>query len=1633
MRVAVTCEIEYSMFSNGNTNTSIAVAELLSGLGHDVVLLDLVGQQEWWDDCKPLQKLFKVVQAKSLGAATPAPFDLLVEIGRATVPSAFRAAQAARAVWVVRKPFAVTEIEATLFPVRIPGRDLTGLSEVWLLNDVTMPDDIYSLEVLARCPVRHLPFVWSPMPAESHLRSIGAPAVRDTLDGPADIRMVDSNASSTSSSTIPLVAMREAARQGLDIGAWRVHNGEHLLQSKFFRENILKHCTDLSGQTGTFVGRQRVVEWIQNPAIVAMLHLRFQRLRPVLLDLAWAGVPVVHNSPILKEIPTCGRSYYTDNSIEEAVAALAATLEDARAGTGWFTAEAAAARRTALLHLWSPASAHVRSHWTAAVGSVGAAAATAAAVPAAAPVQPPAITKRTLRIAFSDMYDDFQADTNLFIAALNAAGKTLSPPRTFVGFDAAKHPNEPPPDLLIFGPFGNAWRSLWPTTPKVHVTGENTPPVEEPGVVLNLGFQHKEAPDYLRLPLWLFYINWFGLDEDKCVNPRPMPLALAARSWAGQPARDKFAAFVVSNPTNKMRNQAFHAINAYKPVDSAGQLFNTVGYELAAGRGGGGGERKKVRFLQSYRFSIAYENSASPGYTTEKYLHAKAAGCVPIYWGDPEFERDFDLSGCIDARGFTAPEQLVAAVQAVDSDPAEWAARAAVPALSAERVEAARARLADLVRTLFLAMKVEGAVPSHLGATPESPIARHGLEAWTQACAAPVACAATAPAASTSELPIPVTYASFKYLGCLQQWLKVLSSQSASIPNFRAIVFLAPDIRDETKAALQAKYPFATFERPPTDWTPTDFPDFWEPGHYAWKVWLYNELATRESLKGSLLLYTDAGSLLVRWPYDYCAIAAERGVCCLQDTTQTNDKRCSEKFCTILQVTDAERAANQICAGVMCFRSGDPGAVAYFKAAFELAQNRQLVEGPRVIGVSQGDTYGHRHDQSILSLLALRQSIPMFPFDKVYCDHSMRKTFESGAALYFHRGDFKLSVPFLPGIDDAFLINLDKRADRLERFKTNHPELKDRVTRVAAWDGRATQLTEDLANLFRPNDFFWKKSVMGCALSHLGLVWKLVNDHASIQNYLILEDDVKFKPGALAVLAQAMKHAPADYDVLYLGGILPPNRDAFQRVLEPVNEYFGKIRPNQIFGQKVPTPFFHSCTYAYILSRKGANKICEAIQRQGGYWTSADHIMDGPCEFLNLYFASPLLAGCYQDDDPAYASSDFNDFSRVDKFDSDLWNNDERFTAEEVGAFKQTPLQTAEEFRTVLNRVFKKGLSAASSASLNAQPAAPLNAQPLPTQQPPVAKTLDLSGAELPIRFVSVRAQNFSFTSPNAYERDWLFRLAGIQSADVDLVDESTPPPTDCPILILQRPHVAAATQLATRWSAAGASFKLLHLSDEFGRPEGRDDLTIYTLPGCKGVLRNYMRTDYPPGTESKVRVIPLGYHWSPGVQNPIEETPQSPFRETHWCFFGTNWCNREEAMKPLIDSKLTGAYRFTKEWNAPDAVPRDEYLSQMLNSSFVPCPGGMNQETFRVYEALECGCIPIVLKQDGNEAWVRWLQDELGIVVAKDWADAVRIMTTLVTKPETLEIYRRQVLQSWMQWIGRLQEEVQRWMKLRN
>ena len=1603
-RIGVLASVEHSMFSAGIANTSLALSELFTALGHTVSLVNL-STGSWWDDCASLKEKHRVVSI-----ADASGLDLLIEIDRLMLSTEKRKQVAARSILLLRNPFLLQEIEASLYPTtQTARREYEGLSQIWLTDAAAAaePTAIQSLELLSRLPVRIVPYLWTPSVASAHLKEMKiGPWLTNTVAELNRLRATDTvppwkphvtekNTTSASSVTLPLVILREAKRRGMNLGTAKLHNTEGVIGAKFFVENVKNHCTDAKGISGEFVGRQRCVEWALEPMSCVLSHLRFSVLRPVLLDVAWAGIPLVHNSPVLREVGFgLENTFYSGNRVDEACNSFRRMEHDMASIKGIFAPEALEGIRAALTERFSPLSPQVQRNYASLIDSVVEKSRTmdsvpAAAAPAISPIPSSASPKR-FRIGFCDMWDNFNPEYNFFTLLLQAAGAKQ-------GLEVTGGPATPTDSVVVFGPFGETWKSLPATQPKVHFTGENTSPVE--GASLNLGFQHKDMArnDYLRFPLWLLEIDWFGADLDRIANPKPIPVERCTTVSAAELGRKtKFCAFVVSNPTNPLRGLAFDWLNEYKPVDSAGQYKNTVGPALAAGPGGGGGELLKHEFLKDYKFCIAFENASSPGYITEKFLHAKAAGCIPIYWGDPKAERDVSLAGAIDARSVNSKEELIALVRAVDESDSEWLKRYSVPALDSYKLGWAQRTMAECARRIFTLGGLDTSLfPTVVG---DQPVVR----------AQPAAVAAT----GVVEVPLVVTCANRRFLSSLQQWLTSVNAQRAAMPTLCGRVYLFSDIPEDTVATLKESYVYVEFiSLPDASPPPGAFPDFWAPEHYGWKLWIYQHLATEEALAGKMILYFDAGAFLCRWPKEWMLKAQGTGLCFLEDPRETNGRWCSPAFCEALRVSPEEKAVTQVLGGLLCFRSGEAVPTSLFTEALALGFRRELLVGEKWGGLGpDGKPFGHRHDQSILSILALRAGAARHPLDTVYCDISLRKTFLTGKSLYVHRGAFKMHTSFAPGIDDAYVINLERRADRLARLWDTSPELERRVERWPAIDGRKLQLTPALSRLLAPNDFFWKKAVTGCALSHLGLWWKLANETKDINSYLILEDDVKFRPDWEKRWSAAVDagHVPDDYDVIYLGGVLPPNRATFEReAKEPVNPSFCRVKENTLWGQGKPTRYHHFCAYAYVLSKRGAQKVIELIQTMDGFWTSADHVLCNPVNILTSYIFEPLVAGSYQDDDPAYANSDFNDFSRIDGFDSDLWNNDERFTEEE---------------RRINELVDGSSIDISKALKELADSVANKDARSAPTLSAPQAASKPFR--PLPRRFVCLKEQKLDLR--DLYEYKWLLHTFGSPSMlSTELIDEDSPAPTDCPIVVVQRPHGPAIAKILRKWDAQGAKFFLLHLSDELGE----DPIDMYELDGCVKVMRMYLREDIP--CAEKVLTIPLGYHWTlaEGSKVPMTHTPRLPFREHVWSFHGTDWNGRKELLAAL--KEIPHVAEFYDGWNSAAALKGDAYTTMLLNTIFVPCPDGVNSETFRFYEALECGCVPLLVRTETNAAWVNWVAEKVKVIPMNSWGDAKEFVAYIIEHKEQLEGYRNAVLGAWVQWREEVRQAGVKWLQV--
>lgn len=130
-------------------------------------------------------------------------------------------------------------------------------------------------------------------------------------------------------------------------------------------------------------------------------------------------------------------------------------------------------------------------------------------------------------------------------------------------------------------------------------------------------------------------------------------------------AKTKFCGFVVSgyNPhKNGNRVEFFRKLSRYKTVDSGGRKFNNIGGSIP------GGPRGKIHFLRQYKFNITFENRALAGYTTEKIYEPMVARCLPVYWGNPDINDEFNPRSFLNRADFVSDEALIEKIIELDND-----------------------------------------------------------------------------------------------------------------------------------------------------------------------------------------------------------------------------------------------------------------------------------------------------------------------------------------------------------------------------------------------------------------------------------------------------------------------------------------------------------------------------------------------------------------------------------------------------------------------------------------------------------------------------------------------------------------------------------------------------------------------------------------------------------------------------------------------------------------------------------------------------------------------------------------------------------------------------------------------------
>jgi len=209
------------------------------------------------------------------------------------------------------------------------------------------------------------------------------------------------------------------------------------------------------------------------------------------------------------------------------------------------------------------------------------------------------------RICFPNFWLNFSQTNNFFYNLLKSEKDLI--------IDYTK------PELVIYSVFGD-YHTRYPETvyQKVFYTGENI----KPGIHKSISFE-PDSEKNLRLPLWVLYIDHFGIPQTGNSPSYLIPKEDLYRKVNN--TQEHFCGFVFSNTAGERVN-LFNSLSKYKEVTSGGPLLNN--FPLIPK-----GELEKISFLRKCKFSCCFENSSSPGYTTEKLLHGLVSGGVPLYWG----------------------------------------------------------------------------------------------------------------------------------------------------------------------------------------------------------------------------------------------------------------------------------------------------------------------------------------------------------------------------------------------------------------------------------------------------------------------------------------------------------------------------------------------------------------------------------------------------------------------------------------------------------------------------------------------------------------------------------------------------------------------------------------------------------------------------------------------------------------------------------------------------------------------------------------------------------------------------------------------------------------------------------------
>jgi hypothetical protein len=210
----------------------------------------------------------------------------------------------------------------------------------------------------------------------------------------------------------------------------------------------------------------------------------------------------------------------------------------------------------------------------------------------------------------------------------------------------------------------------------------------------------------------------------------------------------------------------------------------------------------------------------------------------------------------------------------------------------------------------------------------------------------------------------------------------------------------------------------------------------------------------------------------------------------------------------------------------------------------------------------------------------------------------------------------------------------------------------------------------------------------------------------------------------------------------------------------------------------------------------------------------------------------------------------------------------------------------------------------------------------------------------------------------------------------------------------------------------------LFHLADE----SFTGGYEIYT--NFDFVLRNYHS---PIFNNPGIMTLPLGFT---NNMMTLSHTPPVTQRRFLWSFAGFKRAARIHMFENLKNVEPHKCYLYDGQSQQP-WLDRAEFRGLLSDSVFSPCPmGNTVLESFRIYESLEMGCIPILERRRWMPYYDRLMPGH-PLPTFSSWRNARQFVEAVSSDQSRLISYQQDIAGWWRKYKVQLQEDVTSFVSL--